>query len=314
MKPWTRHDGDTPELGGTSSESVRLAMLKMLLDAGAEVRTLVEANGGDMEDDAKPSEPLWQALASEDEREMSRQQQQQQQQTPSTTASGPTTVWGVVDWQHDPVRCAIWSTMPTLVQAMLEARPLPTKNHPAALRYLHAACGGTRLETLERPTEGLSPQILGIVLRMAKLDHADLPLGPKSETALMALLRFYNTTDLDVPARIHECRCQPDLVGSEKDDLSSMVKLLLAHGAKWQTRCPSTGRTALDELRGLMSQKMRCYGIYKQHNLAELRKHIVLDLYSEAAHSAEGFNPFEMGDIKATKGGSGRLFLCTFQS
>jgi ankyrin repeat protein len=293
----------TPELMDPASESTRLAMLKMLLDAGAEVRTLVEASGGGMDNNTKPGEPLWQALASEDKREISRQQPK-----PSTAAPGPTTVWKVADWQHDPVRCAIWSRMPMLVQAMLEARPLPTKNHPAALRYLHAACGGTqppRPYGLLRLIGRLSTQILRIVLSMADLDHADYPLGPEGETALMALLRFYAKNDVDVPVSIHACRCEPDMLGPEKDDLSSMVKQLLAHGAKWQTRCPSTGRTALDELRALMSQQLWQHSIYKQHNLAEFRKHIILDLHSEAAHSAEDFNPFEMGNIKATEGVAG---------
>jgi hypothetical protein len=49
---------------------------------------------------------------------------------------------------------------------------------------------------------------------------------------------------------------------------------------------------------------MRAKSIYKQHNLGEVHKHIVLGLNSEAARSAD-FNPFmfEMGENKgATRG------------
>jgi hypothetical protein len=69
-----------------------------------------------------------------------------------------------------------------------------------------------------------------------------------------------------------------------------MVSLLVTRGARWNTAAPS-GRSALGKLRDALGSEMRAKAIYKQHNLGEVRKHIVLDLNSEAARSAD-FNPF----------------------
>ncbi|KAK4155676.1 hypothetical protein C8A00DRAFT_31519 [Chaetomidium leptoderma] len=90
------------------------------------------------------------------------------------------------------------------------------------------------------------------------------------------------------------------LIKFEKDDLCKMASLLLAQGAKWKLRCVATGTSALDELRDLLVGGVARNSICKQHILAEFRKHIVLGLDSEAAHSSADFNPFEMGDIKTT--------------
>ncbi len=45
------------------------------------------------------------------------------------------------------------------------------------------------------PFDRLSPQILEVVLNMANLEHADLPLNQNGCTALMALMHFYQTED-----------------------------------------------------------------------------------------------------------------------
>ncbi|KAK3292999.1 uncharacterized protein B0H64DRAFT_464887 [Chaetomium fimeti] len=141
--PWSRPRWDhratidrRPEEANAHSEPARLAMLQMLLDAGAEVHTLAERRDyRPAEDSEEPTESLWHALASEDRDEIKRQQA-------FALERGPSVVWGIYDWGDDPIRCAIRSGFPTLVQAILEARPLPTRNHPAALRYLKAACDG----------------------------------------------------------------------------------------------------------------------------------------------------------------------------
>jgi hypothetical protein len=289
-------DKDTP------SEPARLAMLKMLLDAGTDVHTLVERDsngeteaGPDDQDGPKPSEALWRALAREDQGEIG-----QLQQAPTTPRRwsrwGPTPSqqprFHVMKW-HNPMRCAIHSIMPTLARAMLEARPLPVRNSPVALRYLRNACG---------EFQRLSPPILEILLDMANLDHADVPLDASGETALMALMRFCKENDFEEAADfLHPvCRCEPDLIGFEKDDVSKMVRLLLERGAKWSTRSPVTGRSALDELREVLGAGIAHKGIYKIHNIAELRKHIVLDIHAEGVDGLQGFNPFEMGDVKPT--------------
>jgi hypothetical protein len=270
-----------PNAGEMPSEPARLAMLRMLLDAGAEVHTLVERVEGPAEGDlnsydtTQPSEPLWRALASQDESEIIRQQE-------TSTPVGAPPRWKAFSWQHAPIRCAIRSRMPSLVRAMLAARPLPTRNSLLALRYLRIACGEAR-----RP----SPEILEILLGMANLDHADIPVKPTGETALMVLLAFYAADDFESALPPHECRCEDDLIGDESHDLTKMVRLLLARGARWDTAAAS-GRSALDELRDALVSEMRAKFMYKQHNLGELRKHVVPDLYSEAAQSA-GFNPFK---------------------
>jgi ankyrin repeat protein len=281
-------DNDTP------SEPARLAMLQMLLDAGADVHTLVERDssneevevGPDAQDGPKPSEALWRAFAAEDEDEIGLQQQTSHAATPSQQPR-----FHVVKW-HKPMRCVILSKMPTLARAMLEARPLPVRNSPVALRYLQAACG---------EFGRLSPPILELLLGMANLDHADVPLNASGETALMALMRFCKENDLEEAAAdlLHPvCRCEPDLIGFEKDDVSKMVCLLLERGAKWNTRSPVTGRSALDELREVLGAGTAYKGIYKIHNIAQLRKHIVLDIHAEGVDGLQGFNPFEMGDVK----------------
>ena len=187
----------------------------------------------------------------------------------------------------------------------------PNRNHPSALLYLWAACGG-RAEPV--PFDRLSPQVLEVVLNMANLEHADLPLNQGGCTTLMALMRFHQESDYDAMAEDsedpeyplpHDCRCEPELLNFENDHLSKMVSLLLARGAKWNTPPLSGGLSALGELRALLSDEEPALGLskYKQHNVTEFRKHIVLDIYSESAASAPDFNPFEMGAIKATQGG-----------
>lgn len=293
-----QRDNDTP------SEPARLAMLKILLDAGAEVHTLVERDssgetqgGSDDQDGPNPSETLWRALALEDEAEIS---QLQQGSTPAPgrpsrwdTAPGEQSRWHVLKW-HKPMYCVIRSRMSTLARAMLEARPLPVRNSPVALSYLQEACAGFYR---------LSPAILEIILDLANIDHADVPLDTNGETALMALMRFCNETDFYSQADfLHPvCRCEPDLIAFEKDDVTKMVALLLARGARWNTRSPVTGRSALDELRELLARGSEHRGIYKLHNIAELRRHIVLDIHAEGVDELVEFNPFdEMADVKPT--------------
>ncbi|EAQ83570.1 hypothetical protein CHGG_09974 [Chaetomium globosum CBS 148.51] len=116
-----------PARTNVDDEPARLAMLRMVLDAGAaEVHTLAEVvNRGEAEDYEQPSELLWHALASEDTHEIGRQQA-------LTSNPNGSPVWRVHNWQSDPIRCAIRNGFPKLVQTMLETRPLPTRNHPAA--------------------------------------------------------------------------------------------------------------------------------------------------------------------------------------
>ena len=145
---------------------------------------------------------------------------------------------------------------------------------------------------------------------MASLDHADLALSG-GDTALLKLLQFYGERGTCSAPATHRCRCEPEFLGPETNDLSNMVGILLRHGAKWKTRYPnarnSARNSAIEKLRDLMSEEtvgMRV-SVYKQHNLAQLKKHIVLDLNSAAACGPDSFldfNPFEMGDIKATEG------------
>lgn len=267
-------------------EPARLSMLKMLLDAGAEVHSLAQRNGGrDPQalvevDHQEPTEPLWRALALQ-------------------STGWPR--WGVYNWRENPVQRAIAGRMPTLVRAMLEARPLPISNSPVALRYLQAACGGIE----PYPCRRISPQVPEIVLNMANLDHADLPLTSDGETALMTLLWFYRTDKDDyhhnTQTHPYECRCEADLIEFEKYHLNECVRLLLERGAKWTTRCRATGRSALDELKDLLGHGMALPSAYKHHNLAKFRKHVVLDINSATADSSPDFNPFEMGEIKATR-------------
>ena len=293
---YTSPEERRPRRTNADDEPARLAMLQMVLDAGAaEVHTLAEVvnrRGG--KDFAEPSESLWHALASEDTSEIARQQ---------AFSSGPirSPMWRVHNWKEDPIRCAIQAGFPSLVQTILKARPLPTRNHPAALRYLEAACGG--YHGLQRSFVRLSLDILRTVLTMGKLDHADFLL-PKGETALMTLLESYGRHG---SCEIHRCRCESDILGPETEDLSNMVRLLLLHGAKWKTRSPMSGKSTLDKLRALRLKQAVRYGLteYKHHNLTRLGKHIVLDLNSPAACSSDSFldfNPFEMGNIRATEG------------
>jgi hypothetical protein len=82
----------------------------------------------------------------------------------------------------------------------------------------------------------------------------------------------------------------------------SAVALLLARGARWNTRSLVTGRSALDELRVVLGQETTYKKIYKIHNVAELRKHVLLDIDAEGVDELPDFNPFEMVDIRATRG------------
>jgi hypothetical protein len=292
-----------PEIIRAISEPTRLTMLQMILDVEVdEVHTLAEIHhGGDVEDYGGPSESLWSALTSEGKLEiLDLQGVAPDLYLPRDQMAG----WVVHYWQYNPIECAIKGGFPTLVQAILEARPLPTRNHPAALRYLGAACGVYHLGDL---SDRLSPRVLEILLAMASLDHADLPISWGGDTALLTLLKFYGTHGICHAPTIHRCRCEPEFLGPDKNDLSNMVRPLLLHGAKWKTRYPDARKSAIEELRDLMSKLTGGIrvSVYKQHNLAQLRKHIVLDLDSAAACSPDSFldfNPFEMGDIKATEG------------
>ncbi|KAH6623381.1 hypothetical protein F5144DRAFT_657996 [Chaetomium tenue] len=128
------HRDDRPRRTGEGGdEPERLAMLQMVLDAGAaEVHTLAEVvNCGETKDYDEPSELLWDALTREDTRKIERRQ-----------AFTPGPIWRVHKVREDPIRCAIRSGFPKLVQAILEARPLPTRNHPAALHSQHRAHHG----------------------------------------------------------------------------------------------------------------------------------------------------------------------------
>ena len=307
-----RTNGTEPEEGAPTSESARLAMLKILLDAGAEVHAMVECSWQHAEilepdeNGELPRESLWNALFWEGERQLEPSQEVELEAS-AELAQEPREA--VIRWNDNAMQCAIQASMPTLVHTMLEARPLPNRNHPSALLYIWAACGG-RTEPV--PCDRLSPQVVEVVLNMANLEHADLPLNQAGCTALMALMRFYQESDYDPTAEgypgyplPHDCRCEPELLNFENDPLSNMVSLLLARGAKWNTPPLRGGLSALGELRALLSDEKPawCLSKYKQHNVTEFRKHIVLDIYSESAVSAPDFNPFEMGAIKATRGG-----------
>ncbi|KAG7294118.1 hypothetical protein NEMBOFW57_004182 [Staphylotrichum longicolle] len=300
----TELNGDT-----SPSEPTRLAMLKILLGAGAEVRAFVECGGKDMEtetwDEAgvAPPESLYRALS----RNSVRASESQDDASSNLTHDSQGAVFL---WDDDPMRTAIGSRMPTLVQAMLEARPPPGRNHPGALQYLRAACGGMALDS--SMTFGrLCPRVLEVVLSMANLEDANVPVDVRGRTALSVLLDFFGTDDYPAPVSEairesvldHECRCEPDLVAFESNHLSEMVGLLLARGAKWTTRAMGTERSALDGLRVLLRDSMRFKSMYKRHNLAEFRRHIILDIFSTASFDPPpDFNPFEMGTIKATDG------------
>ena len=287
-----------------TSEPARLAMLKVLLDAGAEVHAMVECNRQYArieepgENGELPIESLWSALLWEGERQPSQMGRPEASAEPTQELRGT-----VIRWNDNPTECAIRSWMPTIVHAILEARPLPIKNHPSALLYLWTACGGRPRPV---PFDRLCPQALEVVLNMANLEHADLPLNQNGCTALMTLMQFYQTEDYEEwgEALAHDCRCEPELLRFGNDHLSKMVSLLLARGAKWNTPPLGGGRSALGELRALLSGETpaRFQSKYKQHNVAEFRKHLVLDIYSESAANAPDFNPFEMGTIKATRG------------
>jgi hypothetical protein len=198
-------------------------MLMMLLDGGAEVHTVVERCDGETEgdlgcyDDTQPRESLWRALATQSKPEIFHQQQQ------GTIAPGPPR-WEVFSSQLAPIGCAIRSRMPSLVRAMLAARPLPTRNSPVALRYLRIACGDAR-----RP----SPEILETLLDMANLDHAERT----GEIALMILLAFFKGDDFESAVPAHECRCEDDLIRDESEDLTKMVSLLCDAGSPMEQDC-----------------------------------------------------------------------------
>jgi len=287
------------------SESARLTMLKLLLDAGAEVHALVDCSSQDMDAETRDEAPesLHHALT-----RSSKRASNPPDEASSALAHEPH--GAAFLWEKDPMRNAILNRMPTLVQAMLEARPLPQKSHTAALHYLQYASGGI---VMDYPFAfgRLCPRVLEVVLDMTNLEHADVAIDPQGRTALMVLFNFYSMDDYRAPvsdarrklAPDHECRCEPDLIGFENNHLGEMVSLLLARGAKWTTRSLETGTSALDDLRVLLRSSMKFKSMYKQHNLAEFRKHIVLDIYSAAsADPPLDFNPFEMGTIKATAG------------
>ncbi|KAK3899178.1 ankyrin repeat and KH domain-containing protein mask [Staphylotrichum tortipilum] len=280
-----RQDGGAPE-------PTRLALLTILLAAGAEVHATIEYTRKELESEAEDieehgqPESLWTALA---------WKQGLWKEGRNTTPPDPPSLI----WRDDPVRSAIKSGMPTLVRAMLEARPLLEKNTSNAVLYLLAACGGRA-----DPGYGedrLSPQVLDVVLSMANLTHPDVPLGSNCEPALRILLLFFAEREFEDSA-VHQCRCGADLLKSEASHLTQMIAMLLGRGASWTARSSITDLSALVALKALLKADGRRKSVYKQHNIAELRKHIVLDLDSEASYTCPNFNPFEMGDIKATTG------------
>jgi ankyrin repeat protein len=307
---WSQKPGDMPAGPAPPSEPARLAMLKILMDAGAEVHAVVECPeprqetpGQPGRDKETPRESLWDALFWEETRLPG-----EQERLEASPPGLPRPRGELVRWRYSPVECAIQSKMPTLVQAILEARPLRERNSPEALTYLISAVSGWghHADGFDR----LCPRVLEAVLELANLEHADVVVDEAGRTALMHLIRFFAADDLqpdeqpdDRPElQVHDCRCDPDFIGFENGHLSRMAGMLLARGARWNTRPEECPLSALGELRLLLSEETKSKSVYKQHNLAEFRKHLVLDIYSDAAARAPDFNPFEWGAIKATWG------------
>ncbi len=273
-----------------AQESTRLALLKILLAAGAEVHATIKAPLKNIEAEIEDitqrhhNESIWTVLAWE---------AGSMEALPDPAA---------FIWKDDPIRAAIRSRMPTLVRAMLEARPLPDENTSDAALYLSAACGGDAGGP-GGAMDRLSPEVLDIVLSMANLTDPDVPLDLTEERALMRLLRFFLSEDeASNEAAPHQCRCDARLLEAEAGHLTQMVAMLLGRGATWTVESTQPGRSALHVLRTLMKADWGRKSVYKEHNIAEFRKHIVLDLDSEAARTCRDFNPFEFGDIMATTG------------
>jgi len=281
-----------------SLEPTRLAMLKILLAAGAEVHATVACTQEDIDADTEyieqhdQTESLRSALAWE-----------------RMKWDGPGTLPPLVFlWRNDPVRSAIRSLLPTLVRAVLEARPLPAVDSPSALLYLRTACG-TDLDGHEGRLRRLCPGALEAVLDLANLSDPNVGVGFGGEPPLTLVVQFFafgNASAHDSYSGGHDhdkdgCGCDAGLRGTEARHLADMVAVLLRKGAKW--RAPElTGEQPLQALRALFRSDVRMKDAYRQHNVAYFRKHVVLDVFSERAWDSPGFNPFEMGDIKATMG------------
>jgi hypothetical protein len=272
-------------------ESQRLAMLQILINHGADVHEVfAKHDPPDLEFSATehyPSNALLRAFASEDTDEIFRLQDPQHPRFRPADA-------------HRPVICAIQGLMPSLVKLMLESQPLKEPNSRTALRYLKAACSGAGARRL-------SPACLKHVLDLANITDADLHTDEDGRTGLMCLLSFFKEDDYaeDTPDMTHRhpCRCEPELVGFEKDDLCNMISMLLERGAKWTTKAELLGISPLDLLKDVFADgAMARKGMYKQHNVIELRKRVMLDIWEKGVEKRRGFNPFEMGNVKVDKG------------
>ena len=207
----------------------------------------------------------------------------------------------------NPIGKAIRFQRWDLVDIMLTARPLPNRNSRHGIIYLQQAVTClTELWNWVAP----SPDNLAVVLKHIKLDSMDLPLPGDEKPALYVLLEAFSSNFPfieyfhDTDENHHEeCKCSEE-IKLRKDHLSRCVYLLLKHGAQWTAKCPGSGETPLDFIKAQRKERRYCFVPFTRHNWDELENHLVLDWEEYGDAIPEGFNPFEMNDIKATRGGS----------
>ena len=217
--------------------------------------------------------------------------------------------WGdhPFDRNINPISHAINFHRWDLLDIMLTAQPLRRRNCRLGTTYLEEAV------LCWQHWDGFlppCPDTLEVLLRHLKLDSMDYPLPQEKKPALYVLLESFSTNYpfqkcFHITDQNHheECKCSED-IKIRKDHLSRCVYLLLKHGAQWTAKCPETGQTSLDFIMAQRSERGYCFVPFTRHNWDELEKHLVLDWEEYGDSIPEGFNPFEMDDIKAVKCGS----------
>ncbi|KAK3348982.1 hypothetical protein B0T25DRAFT_609391 [Lasiosphaeria hispida] len=224
-------------------------------------------------------------------------------------------------WQSNPIMNAIDARNIGLVKLMFNARPLTTRNSNLGQYYLFRACGLSDEYYHSIPGGIPCPKILEAIFDLANLDNANfvnefkhqnqMEVEIKLQTPLEVLLaKLIMASTPSASAPQHICHCEEEIRIGE-DDLSKCIYALLKRGAMWTSILNAKARTRNDSLRSLRrligdmeeNSGLKITNHYIYHNVAKLRKHIVLQ-WDRADIDAlpPDFNPFEMGDIKATYG------------